>query len=161
MYCIGGLPSWDTPAPPQQAPQLRPSAPQTHFPLKTSVQSSWQNSKSTAVPSLQNSSASRLTPDSGARDLFTELPPPQPTAGVANHKKSDSLFSGLSAGKPPLQPCPALSHPFITSQTAENVVIQKLGHRHQTDVVSQTNILQLLSVNCVQTNKQLLEYTSP
>lgn len=135
-----GLPSWDTPSLPPQAPQLHPSAPRPRFSLRDSAQSSWQKSKATAVPSWQNSSSSSMTAVSGQRDPFAGLSPPQTTHQGAADRTSDSLFGSLSAGKLFYQAYPAASHsPIHKPKIAAAVVIQtwsnKLG---QTNLVIQT-----------------------
>lgn len=108
----GGLPSWDTPSLPPQAPQSQPSAPQPHSLLRGPSPSSGQISQATAVPSWQKSSSSSMMADSCQRDPFAGLPPPQPAVtlqGVANDRMLDSLFSSLSAGKLCLQTYPVAS----------------------------------------------------
>lgn len=96
----GGLPSWDTPAIPPQAPKLRPSAPQTHSALNA-TQSSWQNSNPMAAPSLQTSSGSNMMPSTRPSDPFAGLPAPQAAPSyqdVGKDRSSDALFSSLSIG---------------------------------------------------------------
>ena len=132
----GGLPSWDTPSLPPQAPQLQlhPSAPQTHSSLRDSTQSSWQDSKATTVPSWQKSSSSSMTAVSSQRDPFAGLPPPQPAAthqGPANDRISDALFGSLSAGKLFYQTCHVASHPFHNKPKMLKLLSHKLGCKNK------------------------------
>ena len=101
-FSKAGLPSWDAPAVPSQAPLSRPVAAPAH--RTTSAEPSWQNSKPMAGPSwIKQSGSSPMASSAGPGDPFAGLPAPQAAVpsrqGGATDLMSDSFFSSLSTGK--------------------------------------------------------------